>query len=243
MGHPKQGLRFENDWTLEHLETRTFQTIQTAITIPVNMKIKAENYVLSLENAKKILSKARRISITDCKCKERRMNCEAPLNIHIDMNLTAESKIKDGIAREITLDEALSILEQTHELGLVHMALGQGEFYEPGVINTICSCCSCCCGLLSGILRFGLAPHLITPQAYTVTDTTTCDDCGACAERCQFGAREIINGSLSFNPSLCFGCGLCVNKCSTHAIKIIEKPMKAIQPPKPQRSKMLRATC
>lgn len=243
MGYKKQGYRFENDWTLEFLETRTFQTIQTAITIPVNVKIKAENYVLNLENAKQILSKARTISVRDCKCRLTRKNCDAPIETHIDMNETAESNINNGISREINLDEALYILEKTHEAGLVHMALGQGEFYEPGVINTICSCCSCCCGLLSGVLRFGLAPHLITPQAFSVTDTSACNDCGVCVERCHFGAREMINGSLSFNSNLCFGCGLCVNKCPTHAIKLIEKPMKARQPPKIPRKKAIRVTC
>lgn len=243
MGRSKQGLRFENDWTQEYLETRTFQTIQTAITIPVNEKIVAENYVLDLENATKILSQAHRISVTTCKCRSTQGHCDAPLETHIDMNDAADAKIKNGIAREISLDEALDILQQTHDAGLVHMALGQGEFYEPGAINTICSCCSCCCGLLSGILRFGLAPHLITPQAYTVTDTAACDDCGVCVDRCHFGAREIVNGHLEFNADKCFGCGLCVSKCPTHAITLINNPIKARQPPKPPREKMLRVTC
>lgn len=243
MGRVKQGSRFENDWTQEYLETRTFQTIQTAITIPVNEKIKAENYVLDLENVKKILSQARRLSVAECKCRLKRNNCDAPLETHIDMDDAADAKIENDSGREITLIEALAILEQTHDIGLVHMALGQGEFYEPGVINTICSCCSCCCGLLSGVLRFGLAPHLITPQAHTVTDISECDDCGICAERCHFGAREIVNGSLAFNSEKCFGCGLCISKCPTHAIRLIEKSMKAYQPPKQPREKMIRVTC
>ena len=232
MGNKKQGYRFENDWTQEHLENRTFQTIQTAITIPVNMKIKAENYVLNLENAKRILGNARILSVRECKCRTDRQNCDSPLETHIDMDEAAEASIKNGISREIKLDEALGILEMSHEAGLVHMALGQGEFYEPGVINTVCSCCSCCCGLLSGVLRFGLAPHLITPQAFTVTDMSACNDCGLCVESCHFGAREMIDGSFSFNPSQCFGCGLCVNKCPTYAIELIDKPETARQPPK-----------
>ena len=229
MEHKKQGYRFENDWKMEYLENRTFQAIQMALTIPVNVKIKAENIVLSLDMVKKILSGAHKISVTDCKCRERRENCDSPIETHINLNEAAEHHIRNGISREIDLDEALEILEKTHQAGLVHMALGQGEFYELGVINTICSCCSCCCGLLSGILRFGLAPHLLIPQAFSVTDISACDDCGVCVERCQFGAREMVNGSLSFNPDLCFGCGLCVSACPTHAITLIEKPVSTRQ--------------
>jgi len=229
MEHNKLGYRFENDWTMEYLENRTFRAIQMALTVPVNIKIKAENYVLSLDMVKKILSEAHKISVTNCSCREKRGNCDSPTETHINLNAAAEHHIRNGISREIDLDEALEILKKSHQAGLVHMALGQGEFYEQGEINTICSCCSCCCGLLSGILRFGLAPHMIIPQATSVTDTSACNDCGICIDRCQFGAREIINGRLSFNPDLCFGCGLCVSTCPTHAITLIEKPISSKQ--------------
>jgi len=223
MAHKKQGYRFEDDWTVERLETRTFQNYKEAVTVPVNVEIEAEHLVLNLENVKQILSKARTISIMDCSCRVKLGHCDAPVNTCIDMNETAERNIRNGVAREITLDEALDVLKKTHEAGLVHMALGQGEFYEPGVINSVCSCCSCCCSILSGILRFGLAPHLLKSQAISVTDTSACTECGVCVDRCQFGAREMVNGSLSFNPELCFGCSLCVSTCPTNAITLVAK--------------------
>ena len=223
MAHKKQGYRFENDWTLERLETRTFQTTKEVLTVPVNVEIDAEHRVLNLRNVKQILGKARTISIMDCNCRVKRGNCDAPVNVCMDMNETAERNIANGIAREITLDEALDVLEKTHEAGLVHMALGSGEFYKPGVINSVCSCCSCCCTILSGILRFGLAPHLLKSQTISATDIQACTDCGDCVGRCQFGAREMVNGSLSFNPDLCFGCSLCVSTCPTNAITLVDK--------------------
>jgi hypothetical protein len=174
MAHKKQGYRFENDWTPENAIVST----KEALTIPVNVEIEAEHRVLNLDNVTEILSKARTISVMDCNCRVKLGNCDAPVNTCIDMNETAERNISKGVSREITLDEALDILEKTHEAGLVHMALGQGEFYEPGVINSVCSCCSCCCGILAGVLRFGLAPHLITSQAISVTDSLECNSCG-----------------------------------------------------------------
>ena len=224
MAHRKQGYRFENDWPPEHLE-HISQNYKTGITIPVNVKIEAEHHVLNMENVKQILSNARTISVMDCGCRLMYGHCDAPVNVCLDLNEFAELNIANGVlrARAITLDEALDVLEKTHEAGLVHMAYGHGEFYEPGVINSVCSCCSCCCGILSGVLRFGLFPHLLTSHATSVTDAPACTDCGECVDRCQFGAREIVDGSLSFNQDLCFGCGLCVSTCPTNAIILVDK--------------------
>ena len=41
--------------------------------------------------------------------------------------------------------------------------------------------------------------------------------------RCQFGAREMVDGALSVNLDLCFGCGLCVSTCLTNAITLVDK--------------------
>jgi ferredoxin len=220
MSHKKPGFRFENDWSLENFEN---SYIKKAITVPVNVKIEAEHRVLNLDNIKEILSKARTISVMDCACRVKFEHCDSPLNVCIDMNETAERNIRNGVSREITFNEALDIIKKTHEAGLVPLALEQGEFYEPGVINSICSCCSCCCTVLARVTRFGLAPHVLTSKAISVTDTSECTYCGVCVDRCPFGAREIVNNSLSFNPDMCFGCGLCISTCPTDAITLINK--------------------
>ena len=72
-------------------------------------------------------------------------------------------------------------------------------------------------------MRCGLAPSLLTSDKMSATDISLCDDCGDCVDRCQFGAREMANGSLSFNPGLCFGCSLCVSTCPTNAITLVDK--------------------
>ena len=223
MTYKKQGYRFENDWPLETLENQVFKKVKAARTIPVNGKIEADHYVLNLENVRQILSNAYKISVMDCVCRTKYGHCDAPRLVCLDLNEIAERNIIDSIAREITLDEALDVLEKTNQAGLVHMAIGSGESYEPGVINSICSCCSCCCGILSGILRYGIAPHVLKSLVISITDELICTDCGDCVDRCQFGAREIIDGSLSFNQDLCFGCGLCVSTCPTGAITLVDK--------------------
>jgi ferredoxin len=228
MAHRKQGYRFENDYTYESRKEKAEKIWKSAITIPVNVDIKAEHLVLNLDKVKEYLINARKIAVLDCECRVEFQNCEAPLNVCISLNDRAEVHLvsddfKDYHPREVSVDEALDVLKKSHEAGLVHMAYSLGEDREPDDVGVICSCCSCCCGILSGILRFGVAPHLLTSQAISVTDTSDCNECGVCAERCQFGAREMVNGSLSFNPDLCFGCGLCVSTCPTGAITLVDK--------------------
>jgi ferredoxin len=222
MTHLQIGFRFENDWPSEHLAYIS-QHYKAGATIPVGVEIKAEQHVLNMENVKRILSQARLISLMDCYCRLTFGHCDAPVNVCLDLNEVAERQIAELGARAITFAEALVVLEQTHEAGLVHMAYGHGDLYEPGVINSICSCCTCCCGVLAGVTRFGLYPHLLTSHSSTVTDLSACIDCGDCVDRCQFGAREMCDGSLAFNPNLCYGCGLCVSSCPTYAITLVEK--------------------
>jgi ferredoxin len=222
MAHKKQGFRFEDDWPPENQEY-LFKNYREAVTIPVNVEIDGDHMVLNFDTVKEILRKADLISLMDCGCRTIYGHCDAPLNVCLDMNEVAESHINIGWAKEITLEEAMVVLEKTNKAGLVHMAYGHGESFEPGVVNSVCSCCSCCCGVLSGILRFGLAPHLLKSHATEETDISACVKCGVCVDRCQFGARQIIEEELTVNDDLCFGCGLCLSTCPTKAITLVDK--------------------
>jgi NAD-dependent dihydropyrimidine dehydrogenase PreA subunit len=223
MAHRKQGYRFENDWTIDELKEFE-KDWYLAVTVPVNVEIEAEHRVLNFEKVKGYLSKATQMAHLDCFCREKRHNCDAPTDVCIYLNDRAELALKSEDfkwrnPKKVTMDEALDALARSHEAGLVHMAYAYGD----DEVNVICSCCSCCCEVLSGILRFGLAPHLLTSDLRSVTDSELCDDCGDCVERCQFGAREMMNDRMAFNPELCFGCSLCISTCPTNAITLVDK--------------------
>lgn len=178
------------------------------MTIAVNVAIKAEHRVLDLSSMEAILREADPISLEDCDCRTRRGNCEAPLDVCIGIDDAAEYQIEreKRNVRKVTLEEALDALRRSHEAGLVHMAYTLEGDDHPKVI---CSSCSGCCHTLSGLLRFGIAPIVLTSDKVAEDNKGLCSGCGVCADRCHFGAREMVDGSLVYNPEQCFGCGLC----------------------------------
>jgi len=213
------GKKYENDYTLEELE-EIYSDIETAVAVPVNVAIKAEHRVLDLSRMEEILRGAERIVLQDCGCKVDKGNCDAPKDVCISIDGAAdyEQELGKYNPREIDLNEALDILRRSHEAGLVHMAYTMEGDDRPTII---CSCCPCCCHTLSGLLRFGIAKHVLTSDMTSETDLEACDDSGTCADRCVFGAREMIDGKLSYDPEKCFGCGLCVSTCPTSAVNLI----------------------
>lgn len=227
MAHRKRGYRFQNDWTEEKLRSGRESEGDWKITkpIPVNIKIEAEHRVLNLEKAREYLDRAHLFSLLNCGCRTARGNCDAPRDVCVGMDSAAEKALSDDAykdlnPRKITREEAVQMLARSHEAGLVHMAL---DVMGEDRVNAICSCCSCCCAILSSVVRFGLFPQLLKSDTISVTDMSKCTNCGVCVERCQFGARAMIDDSLTINDELCMGCGLCVTKCPTTAIKLATK--------------------
>jgi ferredoxin len=232
MAHKKQGYRFENDWDKEWLETGANERWKQLITIPVDTKIISENTVLNLDEAMKYIEKARTVTVLDCFCRILRNNCDAPLDVCILLDDKAEHVMGEEESpylrnkRIINKEEAVEVMNRAHEAGLVLTAQVTYDFpgaeNHPGRVFTICGCCSCCCCQLSAVLRYGLAPHLLSTHTSSVTDSSKCTSCGVCVDRCQFGARTIVDGSLTVDSYLCFGCGLCASTCPAAAVSIVE---------------------
>ena len=229
MAHKQPGYRFENDWEPE-MSISDAKYVAMGIALPIYEEIRVNNTVLNLDSVKHYLEKARKISVMDCPCRTKRKHCDAPLDTCLMLDDMAEfsetEKFRGSHAKShvhnLTVEEALKVVEKAHTAGLVPMAYMRTDTPKPEGVNFICNCCSCCCSIFGLTLRFGMAPHILKSVATTLTDESKCTSCGVCVDRCHFGARKIVNGKMGYNKDLCFGCGLCVDTCPTESIKLIQ---------------------
>lgn len=207
------------DWTRSELE-KHYIAKMTAVTIPVNISITGQQKILEMNELKSILQNAKIISQELCTCRDKIGNCMEPMDGCIGIDDDAIESIEKYGAKQITVDEALDSLKRTYEAGLVHMGY---IFKGKEKIERICSCCSCCCHSLSAAIRFGYSDHAFSSKYIATQNSEKCNDCGQCVDRCQFGARRILDEKLDFQSEKCFGCGLCIETCPEDAIFLIER--------------------
>ncbi len=192
------------------------------IVIPVNRTFEGENRVYSFAEMEEILKSANKIASGLCGCKREYGNCDAPRIGCISLDAWADEFLENEPTTEhaISVEEALDLLQKSHEAGLVHISYTMRDDEKPGLI---CSCCPCCCHTLGSLIRNGTHPLMLTSKYVAMNDDQLCVQCGTCIERCIFGTREIIDGVLVYDDSICFGCGLCVSTCPEGAISLVSR--------------------
>ncbi len=217
-----KGMRFYT----EEETRRITDEIEKAVTIPVNAEIEAEHRVYDMSEMREILLDADRIAIQDCGCKSSFDNCDAPKDVCLSVNKTADELLADDKygSREITVNEAMKVLEKSHEAGLVHMAYTMKGDPNPGLV---CSCCACCCNTLGSLVRNGIHTQVLTSRYIAIDDSEKCNDCGDCVDRCVFQARNVVDSKLTYDNVMCHGCGLCVSTCATGAISLVDRKILA----------------
>jgi ferredoxin len=199
--------------------------------LPVEEEISAAQTALPWERVSSIIEHGQSFRIIDCICKKKKELLGKPCNrtVRVCMAIAPVPGIfeDDEQGRVISREEAYSILKKSEEEALVHLTGNTqfGQFY-------ICNCCSCCCGILGSIDRYGIpASSVVNSQYYAEIDRDACTGCGICAsERCQVRAIE-EGDSFKVIKDRCIGCGLCISACPASAITLIRKPEHEISIP------------
>ena len=133
---------------------------------------------------------------------------------------------QNPMARKISQDEAIHILDIAHDHGFVHSA-----YFEKAVgdrLNVICNCCKCCCGGIQAWNTFEGAVPILAPSGFVAEINEECIGCGDCVDTCQFNAITLDEGSDTAVVSeiKCMGCGVCEGVCSNEAITLKREPSK-----------------
>ena len=204
------------NWT--EIELKEYANKYKAVTIPVHVEIQGKQRVLNLKEVERILAEAELIALGECYCRKKIKGCNSPLDTCLSLNEKAKELICKDLAVKVNLEDALRTLKCAHEVGPVHITYAIAGKEKP---EYICSCCSCCCHSLSGLIRFGFVNAVASSEYIASNNIHGCINCGKCIQRCQFKARTLQDGKMKFDETRCFGCGLCATTCPTGSISLV----------------------
>lgn len=223
-------------------ETKMFQAWAYEKLMPGDV----ETEVLDYEKASEMIRDAGGGGISPCACRRKaafldNKKCDIPIEVCTSIGYAGEWLVSHNLARPATADELLRILEQTEEMGLVH--LGDNVRKNPAYI---CHCCGCCCGVLRAITEKGVSS--IQPSNFIPhVNSGKCNGCGKCAERCHIDAIEIVEETPGDKKSrkarlkeeLCIGCGVCIDACREEAIFLVRRT-ETVEPPRNKTEQLMR---
>jgi electron transport complex protein RnfB len=211
-----------NEYLPTLIDMETWKQAPQLRTIPVGESVIHKREVLPHEEARMLVRSRKKFAVAPCICRrEHKMvgeGCDKPEETCLVFNRAADYYIENGLAREITLDEALGILDLAEENALVlHPSNSQN-------ISNICACCGCCCQVLLAYKRHPNPSSIVSTPFRLEISVEDCLGCGDCIERCQMDALGLEDDVISFTETRCIGCGLCTTVCPTECLTLVRKP-------------------
>jgi electron transport complex protein RnfB len=198
--------------------------------IPVEESIPAGIEIYPYERATELLENAKAWGVRDCICRVQQKligkGCDRPVNNCLSFAPVEGVFDHNETIRAISKEEALRILHEAEDAGLVH---SPGNYRDGN--RYICNCCTCCCGVLRNIAEFSIPTAIASSAFVAVVDAAGCAGCGDCLERCQFGALALPDDLCLVDAGRCVGCGLCATVCPTEALHLERRPAGEIPPP------------
>jgi Na+-translocating ferredoxin:NAD+ oxidoreductase subunit B len=202
-------------------------------TIPINKSVSVNHSVATYDQVRSLVKNSKGpFVVFNCTCRVmKKMQGHAckqtgRLETCLGMGDMAAMLLRRNHGREITAEEAIALVQQNEEDGLV---LQPANERNP---EFICSCCGCCCSMLQLQKRLPYPLEYWTTNYYAKVNADACVQCGACVKRCQVGALSLDgpDGKAAIEAKRCIGCGLCVSACPKKAITLFKKEAETVPP-------------
>jgi Na+-translocating ferredoxin:NAD+ oxidoreductase RNF subunit RnfB len=209
--------------------------------IPVNQVVKiSDEFVLPSQSVEDIINKFDDIAVGHCFCRQRKRllgrQCDigAPTLNCFTFGKSARHTTAQGFAKKVTKEEALKIMKEAEQEGLIHKAFHPGS-KESSTETSICNCCKDCCDTF-GLWRNGTLPLINSTYYLSMINYEVCTGCGVCVELCPTDAIVLNEeGVAQRDENTCLGCGVCSRFCPEEAISLKEGYRRVfIMPPRLQ---------
>ncbi len=197
-------------------------------TIPIESSVASQPQLESYNNVREMIKKQDLISLQECLCRKEQLalgnECKFPKETCIGFGNFGRFYIDNKWGKQIDADQALKLLDQAEELGLVLTSLNTQE------LEVVCCCCSCCCPSMRFMKLLPQPAALNPPQYLSKINADLCVSCGTCIDRCLMeGIKEGEDASETIEGR-CIGCGNCVPTCPEQAISMVASPDKKAPP-------------
>ena len=193
-----------------------------------------EEQIIPAQDIEEIINKFDDIAVGHCFCRHYKdlindpCKMDGPRENCFTFGKSAHHVAENGFGRLITKEEAMKIMREAEEAGLIHKAY-HPHFDMHKDETSVCNCCNCCCG--QAAINF---PTRNWARYISSINQDKCIGCGTCVEKCHFNALQLNDDDKAERVNEnCLGCGLCAYYCPENAVNMIEKPRKInILPPR-----------
>jgi ferredoxin len=209
------------------LDTEFWEKAPQLRTIPVDESVFQKREILPHEELRTLVKSRSKIGVAPCICRrEHKMmgeGCDRPEESCLIFGRAVDYYIGNGIGREITVDEALSILDEAEKNALVLQPSNSQS------ITNICTCCGCCCQVLKAYKRHPHPASIVSTPFLLEVKSEDCAGCGDCLERCQMDALSLEDDIIVHDERRCIGCGLCTTVCPSECLLLVRKPEEELK--------------
>ena len=220
--------RLWKDYMLEGFGEGMARGIPLIRVVPIAESLEDKSQVLPFDAIAEKLDEVSFMAVGHCPCRQigkfTGEGCDRPTERCMHFGSLGRYIVEMGKGREITKDEALEMLRNATEEGLVHVCDN-----VEGSLRTICNCCPCCCGFFRVRSASGLETYVRSNYVACV-EADDCIGCGTCEERCPVNAITIVDDLTWVESEKCIGCGICTPTCEgDEAIRL--RPRGETSPP------------